>query len=372
VNFDFSDEVKMMRDEARRFLKDRCPPGVVRRALDGAVVYDKELWKEIAELGWIGVGIPEKFGGSGIGAEALCVLAGELGASLAPVPFSSSAYLAVEAILLAADDTQKRCLLPDVASGESIVTVALAEGPGNPSPGAVSTTYANGVLTGTKWPVPDGEVADQAIVVAKDRDGEIGFYATALDGEGVQRKTLKTIDPTRNYATLVFRGASATPLLANGKGWALVEELLDRAAVFLAFEQVGGAETALYMARDYAMERYAFGRSIASFQAIKHKLADMYVALELARAHAYYAAWAISSDALELAGAAAAARVAATDAYYLITKENIQIHGGMGFTWEMDCHLYYRRAKALALLLGSAGYWRDRLIGELEHEEAAN
>jgi alkylation response protein AidB-like acyl-CoA dehydrogenase len=160
------------------------------------------------------------------------------------------------------------------------------------------------------------------------------------------------------------------PLLANRGGWAVVQKLLDRAAVFFAFEQVGGAEAALHMARDYALERYAFGRPIASFQAIKHKLADMYVSLELARAHAYYAAWAISNDAPELASAAAAARIAATDAYYMASKENIQIHGGMGFTWEMDCHLYYRRAKALALLLGSAGYWRNRLIGELQRAEA--
>jgi alkylation response protein AidB-like acyl-CoA dehydrogenase len=370
VNFDFSDEVKSMRDGAKRFLKDRCPSRAVRQALDGAVVYDKALWDEIAALGWIGVGIPEEFGGSGIGTEALCVLAGELGAALAPLPFSSSAYLAAEAILLAGDDKQKRELLPTIGSGECIATVALAEGPGNPAPGAITTIYANGKITGTKWPVPDGSIADQAIVIAKDTSGEIGFYAVALEGGKVGRDTLKTIDPTRNYARLVFRDAPAMPLLANRGGWAVVQKLLDRAAVFFAFEQVGGAEAALHMARDYALERYAFGRPIASFQAIKHKLADMYVSLELARAHAYYAAWAISNDAPELASAAAAARIAATDAYYMASKENIQIHGGMGFTWEMDCHLYYRRAKALALLLGSAGYWRNRLIGELQRAEA--
>src|ERR1700748_117533 len=193
----------MMRDEARRFLKDRCPPKVVRRALDGAIVYDADLWKEIAALGWIGVGIPEAFGGSGIGTEALCVLAGEMGEGLTPGPVSSSAYLAVEAILLAGDDAQKRELLPKIASGESIATVALAEGPGNPAPRAINTTYTKGTITGTKWPVPDGGIADQAIVIAKDASGEIGFYAVALNGDGVERDTLKTIDPTRNYATLV-------------------------------------------------------------------------------------------------------------------------------------------------------------------------
>jgi alkylation response protein AidB-like acyl-CoA dehydrogenase len=371
VNFDFSDEVKMMRDEARRFLKDRCPPKVVRRALDGAAVYDKELWGEIAGLGWTGVAIPEEFGGSGIGYEALCVLAGEMGAALAPVPFSSSTYLAAEAILLAGDASQKREMLPGLASGKHIATLALAEGASNPAANAISTTYHKGKLTGTKWPVPDGAIADYAVVVAKDGAGEIGLFTVPLEGDGVTRATLKTLDPTRNYATITFRDAPAIPLLANGRGWTVVQTILDHAAVLVAFEQVGGAEAALHMAKDYALERYAFGRSIASFQAIKHGLADMYVALELARAHAYYGAWALSHDAPELAGAASAARVAATDAYYLTTKENIQIHGGMGFTWEMDCHLYYRRAKALALLLGNANFWRNRLIGELEHLEAA-
>jgi acyl-CoA dehydrogenase len=371
VNFDFSDDIKAVREEARRFLQNRCPPAAVRRVLDGAISFDKDLWTEIGALGWLGAGIPDEMGGSGIGDDALCVLAGEMGASLAPVPFSSCAYLAAQAILLAGDDAQKHALLPKIASGASITTVALAEGPGNPSPAAIGVTYRDGRLSGTKWPVPDGAIADHAIVVAKDSEGKIGFYHVALDGEGVARHSLQTIDPTRNYATLTFTQAPARALRANGEGWELVSRLLDRAAVFFAFEQVGGAEAALMMARDYALERYAFGRSIASFQAIKHKLADMYVAVELARAHAYYAAWALSHDAPELASAASAARVAAGDAYYLATKENIQIHGGMGFTWEMNCHLYYRRAKSLSVLLGSSGFWRDRLIEELVQVEAA-
>ncbi|MEI9931198.1 MAG: acyl-CoA dehydrogenase family protein [Rhizomicrobium sp.] len=302
--------------------------------------------------GWTGAAIPEEFGGAGIGYEALCLIAGELGASLAPVPFSSSIYLASEAILLAGDDTQKRTLLPALASGQSIWTFALAEGPGNPSAQAISTEYRGGKLSGRKIAAPDAGIADFSVVIAKDQGGEVGLYAVALGESSVVRDTAKTVDPTRNYASLTFRDTPATPLLANGKGWALVEHVLNRAAIFVAFEQVGGAETCLQVAKTYAMERYAFGRPIATFQAIKHRLADMYVALELARAHAYYGAWAISHNALELATAAPAARVAATDAYHLCAKENIQIHGGMGFTWEMDCHLYYRRAKMLSLLLG--------------------
>jgi len=371
VNFDFSYEVKMMRDEARRFLKDRCPPKAVRRALDGEVTFDRDLWKAIGELGWTGVSIPEEFGGAGIGYEALCLIAGEMGASLAPVPFSSSVYLAAEAILMSADDAQRREMLPAIASAESIWTFALAEGPGNPSVEAIGTEYRDGRLSGKKLAVPDASTAQSCVVVAKDHTGEIGLYAVALNDSSVTRETVKTVDPTRNYANLTFRNTKAMPLLANGKGWGLVQHLLDRAAIFIAFEQVGGAEACLQMAKSYAVERYAFGRPIGTFQAIKHRLADMYVALELARAHAYYGAWAISHDATELATAASAARVAAIDAYHLCAKENIQIHGGMGFTWEMDCHLYYRREKMLSLLLGSAPYWRNRLIDELEHIELA-
>jgi alkylation response protein AidB-like acyl-CoA dehydrogenase len=369
LNFDFSEEVKMMRDEAHRFLVDRCPAKVVRRALDGEIVYDRDLWGEIARLGWLGVGLPEEFGGSGIGSEAMCVVAGEIGASLAPIPFSSSAYLGAQAILYAGDNAQKSEMLPAIASGECIATLALAEGPGNPSEAAVKTEFRNGKITGLKTPVPDGATADLAIVVARDPGGRVGLYAVPLKSDAVDSKTLRTVDPSRNYASLEFRNAHAIPLLANGDGWSLVQSILDRAAAFVAFEQIGGAEACLTMARNYALDRYAFGRPIASFQAIKHRLADMYVTLELGRAHSYYAAWAISHDAPELTAAASAARIAAIDAYYLNSKENIQIHGGMGFTWEMDCHLYYRRAKMLALLLGSASYWRDRLIGELSRND---
>jgi alkylation response protein AidB-like acyl-CoA dehydrogenase len=174
------------------------------------------------------------------------------------------------------------------------------------------------------------------------------------------------VDPTRSHARLVFDGAAAEPLGAPGIGWPLVERLLDRAAVLVAFEQLGGAQAALDMAREYALGRFAFGRQIASFQAIKHKLADMYVAVELARSNAYYGAWALSKDAPELPVAAATARVAATEAYYQNAKENIQVHGGMGFTWEFDCHLHYRRAKLTSLMLGSARRWKDLLVTRLQ------
>jgi alkylation response protein AidB-like acyl-CoA dehydrogenase len=375
MNFDFSDDAKLLRDEAGRLLREQATPTAVRRILEGEAAYDAALWQRVAAMGWLGTAVPEEFGGAGLGYEGLCVLAEQLGRCVAPVPFSSSVYLATEAILLAGSAEQKRRLLPGLASGQRIGTLALAEGPGNPHPARIRTAVTRGKVSGTKLPVPDGSVADLAVVVAQ-AGGETGLYLVELGGAGVARQALKTVDPTRNHARLEFSGAPAERLGAEGKraqgkgaegaGWEAVRCVLDRAAVLVAFEQVGGAQACLDMARAYAQERYAFGRPIGSFQAIKHKLADVYIAVELARSNAMFGAWALATAAPELPLAAAAARVSATDAFHLASKENIQTHGGMGFTWESDCHLYYRRAKLLALMLGSAPYWKDRLISELE------
>ena len=219
-----------------------------------------------------------------------------------------------------------------------------------------------GRLDADKWPVVDGGIADLAVVVARGEDDAIGLYLVDLAGAGVTRETLQTVDPTRDQARLRLSGAPAERLGSGPVGWAAVQSLLDRAAVLVAFEQVGGAQACLEMATAYAKERIAFGRPIGSFQAIKHKLADVYVATELARSNAYYGAWALQAGAPELPLAAAAARVSATEAFHLASKENIQTHGGMGFTWELDCHLFYRRAKMLALALGSARHWKERLV----------
>jgi alkylation response protein AidB-like acyl-CoA dehydrogenase len=220
-----------------------------------------------------------------------------------------------------------------------------------------------------KLPVADGDVADFAVVLAREAAGPT-LCLVDLHGAGVTRERIATVDPTRSHARVTFANAPAERLGAAGQGWGLVERLLDRAAVLVAFEQVGGAQAALEMGRDYALGRFAFGRPIGSFQAIKHKLADVYVAVELARSNAYYGAWALSTGAPELPVAAAAARVAATEAFYQAAKENIQTHGGMGFTWEFDCHMYYRRAKLLALSLGSARRWKHTLITRLEEARA--
>ncbi|HUC66786.1 MAG TPA: acyl-CoA dehydrogenase family protein [Stellaceae bacterium] len=362
MNFDFSDELKQLREEAKRFLSERNALAAARRVLDGNSGYDPALWREIAEMGWIGAAIPEEFGGAGLGHLGLCVLAEELGAALAPVPFASTAYLAAEAILIAGSPAQKQRYLPKLASGAAIGTLAVAEGPGT----RIASSVAQDRLSGIKQPVPDGDIADLAVVAALGTDRRAALFIVDLATPGVSRERIATIDPSRGHARLSFSSAAAEPLGTAGGGAALIDRLFDRAAVLFAFEQVGGAQAALDMAKAYALERYAFGRPIGSFQAIKHKLADVYVATELARSNAYYGAWALSQNAPELPVAAAAARVAASDAFWLAAKENIQTHGGMGYTWAFDCHLYYRRAKLLALALGAPRQWKERLVARLE------
>jgi acyl-CoA dehydrogenase len=363
MNFDFPDELKQLRDEARRFLTERCPTSVPRRILEGPEPYDRALWQTMAEMGWTGAAIPEEYGGAGLGHLAVCVLAEELGHAVAPVPFSSSVYIATEAIKLFGSDAQKRQLLPKLAAGEAIGTFAMAERPGPADPRRLTAHVADGRLSGTKLAVPDGDVADFAVVAVHGVNAP-WLHLVDLNGPGVARETVTTIDPTRSHAQITFDNAAAEPL-PGSDGADAVRRLLDRAAVMLAFEQVGCAQAALEMARDYARERYAFGRPIGSFQAIKHKLADVYIAVELARSNAYYGAWALHSDAAELPIAAAVARVSACDAGWLASKENIQTHGGMGFTWQMDCQFYYRRAKLHALALGGTREWKHRLIAEL-------
>src|SRR5262245_20196519 len=366
MNFDFSDDQKQLRDQARKFLAEKCSAKAVRVVLDGKAPYDQELWKGLAEMGFIGVAIPEEYGGAGAGHLELCVIAEEMGRALAPVPFSSTVYLAVEALLLAGSEAQKQKWLPKIASGEAIGTLALFEGKGNPSPQSIKLDAAGGVLNGVKKPVPDGAIADFAIVAARTassgRDGDVSLFLVDMKGGGVEAKVLTNLDPTRGQAELTFRNCKAEPLGATGEGFGLITQLLDRAAVLVAFEQLGGADRALEMGRDYALDRIAFGRPIGSFQAIKHMLADMYVSATLARSNCYYGAWALSTNAGELPEAAASARISATQAFQHCAKNNIQVHGGMGFTWEFDCHMYYRRSNALALSLGSQSYWEDALI----------
>jgi len=372
MNFEFSEDQNMLRDQAQRFLAENCPPGVVRKVLEGDADHDAGLWSKIVEMGWTAAVIPEEQGGLGLSYLELCVIAEELGRVCAPVPFSSSVYLATEALLLAGSTAQQEAWLPKLAAGEAIGTFAYSEGPGETTVESLDTRADGDTLTGTKVPVPDAAAASLVVVLAAHDGGDgATLYLVDTAQSGVSVSPVPTLDPTRGHGKLTLDGAPAEPLGKPGEGWALTEKLLNRAAVPFAWEQVGGAQAALEQAREYAMGRYAFGRPIASYQAIKHKLADMYVKNTLARSNCYFGAWALDTDAAELPVAAATARVSATQAYYFASKENIQTHGGMGYTWEFDCQFYYRRAKLLSVAIGSERQWQNKLITAVEHSNAA-
>jgi acyl-CoA dehydrogenase len=367
MNFDFSEEAIAIGEEAKRTLARHGSLGGARRVLDSQSLYDESLWHLVAELGWLGVSIPEEYGGSGLSDEVLCTLAYELGRGNAAIPFSSSMYLAITAITTFGSPDQKQGLLPGLATGKAIATFGIAEGfAANPT-GAFACKVEGGFLNGTKWPVPDGTFCDFAIVVA--RDGEdtdaCALYIVDLNAVGVRRERLTTLDPTRDYARIQFENAPAERLGSTPLTPEDLRALLSRACVPVSFELLGGAQACLDMAVEYAKLRYAFGRPIGSFQAVKHKLADMYIAVELARSNAYFASWTLSGDVSKLAVAAAAAQVCTSSAFELCAKENIQVHGGFGVTWEADCHLYLRRSKALASLFGSSGYWKEQIVSEL-------
>jgi alkylation response protein AidB-like acyl-CoA dehydrogenase len=372
MNFEFSEEQNLLREQAQGFLGENSPMSVARAVLESGGDADLDLWRKIAEMGWTAVVIPEEFGGLGLSYLELSVIAEELGRSMAPVPFSSSVYLATEALLALGSQAQKETWLPKLATGDAIGTFAFAEGSGRPTAASLKTRASGGKLSGVKLPVADGSIADFAIVVAGHDGGDgASLQLVDLSATGVTREKVTTLDGTRGHARVEFDSAPAEALGEAGKGWAATQTLLDRAAVLFAWEQVGGAQAALEQAKEYALGRYAFGRPIASYQAIKHKLAEMYVKNTLARSNCYFGAWALNSAPDELPLAAATARVSAIQAYYFASKENIQTHGGMGYTWEFDCQFFYRRAKLLSVNIGSEGFWQDRLIAAVEKSQAA-
>ncbi|WP_084400020.1 acyl-CoA dehydrogenase family protein [Henriciella aquimarina] len=371
MNFDFSEDQKFLASEARKFLSAQCTTAHVREVLDDDKKSHHEgVWKQVVEMGWLGTAIPEEYGGLGLGMLELCVIAEEMGRALAPVPFASTVYFFSEALKLAASEDQKKDILPKVASGEVIGCHAASEGPGPVDADKLKTTFDGSKVSGTKIPVTDGDVATHAIVLAKEGGGA-SLVLVDLTAQGVSRSPVQTLEPTRSHAEIKFDGAPGVRIGEAGEGASLNEALLDRAAVLLAFEQLGGADRCLEMGTEYAKERYAFGRPIGGNQAIKHKLAEMYVKNQVARSNCYYGAWALSTDASELPEAAASSRLAASDAYWFASKENIQTHGGMGFTWEVDCHLFYRRAKLLAVQAGAPKVWKEKLVSALERKNAA-
>lgn len=357
MNFQFSEEAEALREQARRFLEDRSGREKARAVMESGASHDAALWSEIVNLGWTALRIPEEHGGLGLSVLELCVLAEEIGRAVTPVPFTSSVLLATEALIAFGTAEQKAAWLPKLADGSAIGTVALAEGTG--APGIRSSLKIDGgKASGTKLPVPDALAADFIILSGQD-----GLYLVETKAAGVTIDAVETIDLVRRSAKVTLSGAVVEPLDGGRAG---LEKFLQSAAILLAFEGLGGADAAMEMALAYSKDRVAFGRKIAGYQAVKHRLADMYIKNQLARSHAYYGAWALLTDAPELVQAAAGARLAALDAFQFAAEENVQLHGGIGFTWESDCQFYYRRARTLALGLGSRSHWADILVRALE------
>jgi len=371
MNFDFSEEQKLLKQTAADYLTEHAPLAVCREVLESdSLPYSQELWKGAAEMGWLGAAIPEEHGGAGFGHLELAVIAEEVGRALAPIPFPSSVYLATEALLVAGSEAQQKEWLPRLADGSAIGTFAATEKVGQNALEGVEAKLEGGSLSGVKLPVPDGDVARFAVVAAREGDG-LSLCLVDLEGPGVTREPVKSIDPSRSVARLRFDGAPAEALGRSGEGLSLGQRILDRAAVLMAFEQLGGATRAFDLTVEFTMGRYAFGRPIASFQAIKHRLADLWVEIELARSNCYYGAWALEHDDDDLGVAACLSRVAATRAFDLASVEMVHLYGGVGYTWEYDCHLFYRRARQLGSVLGTASAWREKLIQRLEASKRA-
>jgi acyl-CoA dehydrogenase len=361
MNFEFSSEQAALREQAAKLFSRGHAQA--RAVLGSETAFDASTWAQACEMGLVSAAIPESAGGLGLGRLELCVVAEEVGRSLVPIPYVSSVLYATEALKLAGGADE---VLAKLAGGATIATIAFAEGAGSwdATPGA---RVRNGRLTGTKTPVADALAANVALVsAASDEDGQgYGWWLVALDAPGVTRTPVTAIDRIRKHARLEFRDAPAQRIGTPGAGATLAGRLMDVAAILTAFEQLGGASASLAMSLEYVKQRKAFGTVVGAYQAVKHRLADMYTRIELARGHCYYGAWALSTDAPELPRAAAGARLAATEAYDFAAEEGVEMHGGIGFTWEHDMSLHYRRARLLALGLGSRRRWADRLVDQL-------
>ena len=365
MNFAFSEEQEELRRSVRRFLEDKSPETEVRRLMETTDGYDPAVWKQMAEqLGLQGLAIPEEYGGSGYSYVELIVVLEEMGRSLLCAPYFSTVALAANLLLSSGDDAAKADYLPGLASGEKIGAVALAEASGRWDEAGVTlaATESGGswTLTGEKLYVLDGHTADLILVAARTAVG-VSVFAVEAGAPGFVAEALSTMDQTRKQARLTFDATPARLVGTDGQGWGAISKMLDLAAVALAAEQVGGAQFVLDMAVDYAKNRVQFGRPIGSFQAIKHKCADMLLEVESAKSAAYYAGWAAAEDNDELPVVASLAKSYCSEAYFHATAENIQIHGGIGFTWEHPAHLYFKRAKSSELLFGDPTYHRELL-----------
>jgi len=371
MRFSFTDEQTEFRSVLRRFLEDKSPSTEVRRLMETDGGCDPEVWRQLSQdLGLTAIHIPESYGGQGFGIGELAIAVEEMGRALLCAPYFASTVMAATAILKAGSEDQKQILLPDIASGETIATLAIAEESGawTGSGVAMTATAAGGKyrLDGTKSFVLDGHTAGLIVVLARTPGSSgaegLSFFTVAGDAAGLERTKLDSMDPTRKLARLSFAGVEADLLGDEGAAAVPLRQTLDIAAICLANEMVGGAERLRESAVEYANMRVQFGRAIGSFQSLKHKAADMLLDVELAKSAAYYAAAAADEDDEEVSALASLAKAAAADAYMQTAIHTVQIHGGIGFTWDNDTHLWFKRAKSSEVFLGDAAYHRERLM----------
>jgi alkylation response protein AidB-like acyl-CoA dehydrogenase len=375
MNFAFSEEQEELRSAVRRFLQEKSPSTEVRRLMETADGFDQAVWDQMAnQLGLQALAIPEAYGGAGFTHVELTVVFEEMGAALQCAPYFSTVALGANALLSSDDEAAKKDLLPGIADGSTKATFALTEDSGRWDAESVTLAASGGpqwTLDGHKMYVIDGHTADLIVVVARTAAG-LSLFAVEGGAAGLTRTPLATMDQTRKQARLEFSSTPARLIGKDGAAAPVVGRTLDLAAVALAAEQVGGAQRCLDMAVDYAKTRIQFGRPIGSFQAIKHKCADMLLEVESAKSAAYYAGWAAADDSDELPVVASLAKSYCSEAYFHAASENIQIHGGIGFTWEHDAHLYFKRAKSSELLLGDPSYHREPVRRSCEASEPAH
>ena len=375
MDFAFSEEQEMLRSTARDMLAKASPSSVVRKLMETDDAYDPQLWKKLAEQGWTALGIPEEYGGFGSFLDLVVVLE-ETGRVLLPGPYFETMGMAVPALLAAGTEAQRKEVLTAIASGEARATLAFTEPSGRWDAEGLSLSAARSgdgwTLNGTKLFVPGAGVADYMVVAARTKgSGEEGVTLFLVKGrpEGMSVRPLKTLDMTHKWYEVKFDNVrlGADALMGEAdQGWAPLRKALDWATAGLCAEMVGGAQKVLEDSVEYAKTRQQFGKPIGIYQAVSHKLADMLLEVESAKSVTYYAAWAVDADAPDRSLACSLAKAYTSDAYRHATGSGIQVHGGIGFTWEHDMHLYFKRAKASEVTLGDPTFHRELVAEALD------
>jgi alkylation response protein AidB-like acyl-CoA dehydrogenase len=372
MNFGFNDEQELLRSTARKFFENECGSDTVRRLMETPEGISRDLWTKIAEQGWLGLVFPEAYDGLGLGLVDLVVLMEEMGRAVVPGPYFSTVLLGGLAVLEAGSEAQKKEWLPKIAAGDKRVALAWMEPSAQLGPAGVTLTAVEKggryTLSGTKLFVHDAHTADALVVAARTRPGAgaegVSLFLLPRDTSGLRVTLLPTMDQTRKLCEVtcadVTVGADAL-LGAAGAAWAPLARVLDRATVALCAEMCGGAQKVLDMTVEYAKIRQAFGRPIGSYQGVKHRAADMLVDVENSKSITYYAAWALDEGAAEAPLAVSMAKAYVSDAYRRVAAAGIQLHGGIGFTWEHDLHLYFKRAKGSEFTFGDATHHRERV-----------